>query len=236
MKKLIIFLIAFVTCIVPNITNAQNKNKTETSLFTEPRIQDNSQFQSVGKNDYFILEPGYQLILEGKEGKDLTRLVITVLNDTRKIGNIETRIVEENESVNGNTVEISRNYFAFCKLTSSIYYFGEEVDIYKDGKIVNHEGAWIAEGINKPGIAMPGLVLLGSRYYQEIAPKVAMDRAEIISTNETFDTPFGKFTNVLKIEETTPLEPLTKEYKLYAPGIGLIKDENLLLVKHGFIK
>jgi hypothetical protein len=49
-------------------------------------------------------------------------------------------------------------------------------------------------------------------------------------------TPAGKFNNVLKVEETTPLEPLNKEEKLYAPGIGLIKDENLLLVKYGIIK
>jgi hypothetical protein len=236
MKNLVIILITFISVIVTSISCAQNKNKTGSNLFTEPKIQDESQFQSVGKNDYFILEPGYQLILEGKEGKDLTRLVITVLNDTKKVGNIETRIVEENESLNGSTVEISRNFFAFCKMTSSIYYFGEEVDIYKDNKIVSHEGAWIAEGNNKPGIAMPGLVLLGSRYYQEIAPKVAMDRAEIISTNEIFSTPAGKFANVLKTEETNPLEPLTKEYKFYAPGIGLIKDENLVLIKYGFNK
>lgn len=83
---------------------------------------------------------------------------------------------------------------------------------------------------------MPGLVLLGARYYQEIAPKVAMDRAEIVSLNETKQTPAGAFTNCLKTEETTPLEPKGKEYKLYAPGIGLIQDEDLLLTKYGFVK
>ena len=63
-----------------------------------------------------------------------------------------------------------------------------------------------------------------------------MDRAEIISINETLGTPAGKYTTVLKIEETTPLEPKDKSYKLYAPGIGLIKDGDLLLKKYGFIK
>ena len=83
---------------------------------------------------------------------------------------------------------------------------------------------------------MPGLVLLGARYYQEIAPKTAMDRAEIISLTETKQTPAGTFTNCLKTEETTPLEPKDNEYKLYAPGIGLIQDEDLLLTKYGFVK
>jgi hypothetical protein len=215
---------------------AQNKSKSELKDFTESLMQDSCAFLTTGKNEYFILEPGYQLILEGKDGKDSSRLVITVLNETKIIGKVETRVVEENESLNGNIIEISRNYYAFCKQTGSIYYFGEDVDIYKDGKIVSNSGAWLAEGKNKAGIAMPGLILSGARYYQEIAPGIAMDRAEIISITEKYETPVGKFAHVLKTEETTPLEAKTKEYKYYAPGIGLIKDENLLLVKYGMIK
>ncbi len=236
MKKLFLSIIVLATLIQTVIATAQNQNKSNSKEFTESLMQDNCTFLITGKNKYFILEPGYQLILAGKDEKDSVRLVITVLNETRKIGNVETRVVEENESKNGKTIEISRNYFAFCQQTSSIYYFGEEVDIYKDGKIDNHSGAWLAEGKNKAGVIMPGLVLLGSRYYQEIAPGIAMDRIEIISTTEKKETPAGKFINVLDTEETTPLEPKNKDYKLYAPGIGLIQDGNLLLVKFGFIK
>lgn len=219
---------------------AQPKDKEK--KFTETLMQDSCNFSVTGRNMYFILEPGYQLILEGLEDKNRVRLVITVLNETRKIGNVETRVVEENESVNGKTIEISRNYFAFCEQTGSVYYFGEEVDMYRNGKIVSHEGAWIAEarlpdgqGKNKAGVMMPGLILLGARYYQEIAPGVAMDRAEIISMNEQMKTTAGTYMNCLKVEETTPLEPKNKEYKFYAPGIGLIRDGDLLLVKYGFI-
>lgn len=210
---------------------AQPKDRS----FTEMLMQDSCTFLTTGRNSFFILEPGYQLIFEGKEGQDSVRLVITVLHETKKIGTTETRVIEENESVNGKTIEISRNYFVFCKETSSIYYFGEDVDMYENGKIVSHEGAWKAEGKNKAGVMMPGLILLGARYYQEMAPGVAMDRAEIISINEKLITPDGTFTHCLKMEETTPLEPKNKEYKFYAPGIGLIRDGDLLLVKHGFI-
>ena len=224
----------FIICLLALVgfLNASAQSK----LFTESLMQDSCTFITTGRNSYFILEPGYRLTLEGVDGKDSVRLVITVLNETKKIGTAEIRVVEENESVNGKTIEISRNYFAFCKENSSIYYFGEEVDIYKNDKIINHDGAWAATGNNKPGIAMPGLILLGARYYQEIAPGIAMDRAEIISTTEKATTPAGNFTAVLKIEETTPLEPKSKDFKLYAPGIGLIKDGDLLLIKYGFIK
>lgn len=218
------------------LTNGFAQSKNEGKPFTETLMQDSCTFATTGRNLYFILEPGYQLVLEGVEEKKATRLVITVLNETKKIAGIETRIVEENESANGKTVEISRNFFAFCKQNGSIYYFGEEVDMYKNGKVVSHEGAWTATGNNKAGISMPGLILLGARYFQEIAPGIAMDRAENISTSERLNTPTGKFINVLKIEETTPLEPKMKDYKMYAPGVGLIKDGDLLLTKFGFIK
>ena len=216
--------------------NSLAQNKPTGKQFTESFMQDSCSFQTTGRNNFFILEPGYQLVLEGIEGKDKIKLVITVLNETKKIGNIETRIVEENETANGKTVEISRNFFAFCKQTGSVFYFGEEVDMYKEGKIINHEGAWIAEENNKAGIMMPGIVLLGARFYNEIAPGVAMDRVEIISLKDTLQTPTGTFFNCLKTEETTPLEPKVKEYKLFTPGIGLIKDGDLLLTKYGFVK
>lgn len=229
MKKISILCVLFLAGIVS--ATAQNNNQSK--QFTEDLMQKDCTFETSGRNQFFILEPGYQLTLENKNGG---KLIITVLNETRKIGSVETRIVEENESENGKPVEISRNFFAICKQTGSVYYFGEEVDLFKNGKMTEGEDAWIADGKNKAGVAMPGLALLGARYYQEIAPGRAMDRAEIISTSETKQTPAGNFTNCLKTEETTPLEPKEKEYKLYAPGIGLIQDEDLLLTKYGFVK
>ena len=214
----------------------QKPNQNNSRQFTENLMQESCTFASSGRNTYCILEPGYQMEYEGMEGNDKVRLVITVTNETRKIGNVETRMVIEDESVNGNRIEISRNFFAYCKETGSIYYFGEEVDIYKDGKIVKHEGDWIAEGPNKAGVDVPGLPLIGARFYQEMAPGAAMDRIEIQSLGETLETPAGTFTNCMKTEETTPLEPGEKEYKTYAPGVGLIQDETALLVKYGFVK
>jgi hypothetical protein len=202
--------------------------------FRESFNLDKCTLLTTGRNTYFILEPGFQLILQGMDEQDTASLVITVLNETKMVGNIETRVVEEHESVNGKVIEISRNYFAFCSQTGNIFYLGEDVDIYKKGKIVSHSGAWLAGGNNKPGLIMPGDPVPGDKYYQEIAPDIAMDRAEVMSLEETLNTPAGKFSGVLKTKETTPLEPNDKSFKYYAPGIGLIRDEDLRLVKYGF--
>ncbi len=58
---------------------------------------------------------------------------------------------------------------------------------------------------------MPGRPVLQARHYQELAPRVAMDR----------------------VKETTPLQPGVVEYKYYAPGIGLVVDASLKLVRYG---
>ncbi len=194
---------------------------------------DECEFSSIGKNSYFFLQPGYQLILEGEEDGEAIQLIVTVLNETRVVDGIETRVVEEREAQDGELIEVSRNYFALCAPDNDIFYFGEDVDMYEDGEIVSHEGAWLA-GIDgaMPGVIIPAKPEVGLKYYQEVAPGIAEDRAEILSLNEALDTPAGKFENVLKVEETTPLEPGVREYKFYAPGIGLIQDEDLKLVKY----
>jgi hypothetical protein len=184
-----------------------------------------------GRNEYFVLEPGYQLVL-----KEMTeRLVITVLDETREVDGVTTRVVEEKEWKDGELVEISRNFFAICPETEDVFYFGEEVDVYGDGVLISHSGAWLAgENGAKAGLMMPGKPEVGIKYYQEIAPGVAMDRAEVVSLDETLKTPAGSFSTCLRTMEGTALNPLEREYKTYAPGIGLIQDESLLLAEYGF--
>jgi len=191
---------------------------------------DKKAFVSVGANDYFRLEPGWVLVLE--KGKE--RLVITVLDETKIVDGVETRIVEERESKGGQLVEISRNFFAFNTADRGVYYFGEEVDIYKNGKVVRHEGAW-ESGKNgaRFGLMVPGRPQVGARFYQEVAPGVAMDRAKIVALDASLRTPAGEFKGCLEFVETTPLEPLARDTKIYAPGVGLVRDGSLLLVEYG---
>ncbi len=189
-----------------------------------------------GENPYFILKPDYQLTLEGKEGRKLTQLVITVLPETVNVGGVATRVIEERESSGGQLVEVSRNFFAIHPRTKDVYYFGEDVDIYKNGKLDGHEGAWRhGSGNAHFGLMMPGMPTLGLRHYQEMAPKVAMDRMEIVSLSETSTTPAGVFDRCLKARETTPLELFAREYKVYAPGIGIVEDGPLKLVSHKYV-
>src|SRR6188508_448623 len=67
-----------------------------------------------GRNPWFILEPGYQLVY--RDGTE--ELTITVLPETKIVSGVETRVVEERETKNGALVEVSRNYFAISKRTN----------------------------------------------------------------------------------------------------------------------
>lgn len=185
-----------------------------------------------GRNGFFILEPGFQLVLESATEK----LTVTVLDETRVVDGVTTRIVEEKEWKNGEVVEISRNFFAIDEQTKDVFYFGEEVDMYKGGKVSSHDGAWLAgENGAKAGLIMPGKPKAGMKYYQEIARGVAMDRAEILKLDDHLDTPAGSFSNCLLTKEGSALNPFEMEFKTYAPGVGLLQDEKLLLTKYGFL-
>jgi hypothetical protein len=243
---LVVLMAATLLILEPTIGISGQASAKINKGFTDSfRLEDCDGFSTTGRNAFFVLEPGYQLVLEGSEGRgrkeQLVHLTITV-SDTTKTVNLEiggvptdvvTRVIEEVETKAGELTEISRNYFAICNKTNTVFYFGEAVDIYENGQIIDHAGSWEA-GVDgaMPGIVMPGVILLGGKYLQEVAPNIAMDRAEIISMNEEVTTPAGTFRNCLKTKETSALER-GKGYKYYAPGIGLVNDGKLNLIGYG---
>jgi len=180
-----------------------------------------------GTNPYIAMEPGR--VLKLTHGSDT--LTVTILSDTQQVDGVTTGVLEERETKNGMVVEVSRNFMATDQSTGDVYYFGEDVDNYKNGKIVDHESAWRA-GIAgaRFGLMVPSKPTVGQKFYQEIAPRVAMDRVEIVSVDETVKTPAGIFDHCLHLRETTPLER-DVSHKYYAPGIGIVKDDEFELAE-----
>lgn len=182
-----------------------------------------------GTNPYFNLTPGYQLFYVHKKDSE----VVTVLNEIRVIDGVTTRVVEDRESHDGILSELTRDYYAIDSATNDVYYFGEDVDEYKNGKVVGHEGSWMSGIRNaKFGLMMPANPTVGQRFYQEQAPGVGMDRAEIKSKSASLVTPAGQFTNVVYVVENSPLETGSSK-KWYAAGVGPVKDDNMVLAKYG---
>jgi hypothetical protein len=113
--------------------------------YTRQFFINKNDLSSIGKNPYFILQPGYQLVFKGREAGKKLMATITVLNKTKIINGVTARIVEERDYEDRKLIEIARNYFAISKTNNSVFYFGEDVDIFdKNGKIVSHKGSWRA--------------------------------------------------------------------------------------------
>jgi len=189
---------------------------------------------STGKNPYWLLTPGRYVVLGALQPGGGEFVLISVLDETETIDGIETRVIEEREYDNGHLKEISRNFFAMAKETEDVFYFGEDVDDYENGEVTGHGGQWLAgENGARAGLFMPGKPAVGLRYYMEIHPGVAMDRAEIFQTDATVETPAGTFSRSLIVTESSPLEEGDESYKRYAPKVGMIFDDGLELYTWG---
>jgi hypothetical protein len=135
-------------------------------------------------------------------------------------------------------IERSLNYFAICKPTNSVFYFGEDVDFLDpDGNVIGHEGAWLA-GRHKAraGIIMPGTILVGGGYYEEIAPEdSALDKARIDAITRGCEA--GEFEFKQKCVATSNSSDCSpdEEEKLYVDGVGVVADGDLEVTSYGFL-
>jgi hypothetical protein len=202
-------------------------------------------------NVYFPLADGAVWVYTGKEQGENIGLQISVLPETEpfRFGgglNVTTRVVEEVEWADTDAdgeidageqlIEVSRNYFAATQTgpaPGTVCYFGEDVDIYEDGEIVSHEGAWRADGRRgrpgiAPGIFMPASPEPGMSFQQEVAPGVAEDQATVVRTG-TGTLPDGTRVTTITVRDFNPLDG-SRGTKVYAQGVGLIEDGPLRLL------
>lgn len=208
---------------------------------------DPSNYSTTSNNIYFPMRPGQLAVFLDETEDEPVGLRIKVLNRTESLyknnSRIVTRVVEEIEWVDEDRdgvrdrdeelLEISRNFFAQTG-TGTVCYFGETVDIYEDGELASHEGAWRADqGNNAPGIIMPDPARVGDVYLQEFAPGVALDQAEHLSIG-VVGVGDDTYEDALSVSEC-PLAEDDKckdpSHKVYAPGKGLVQDGGLILTK-----
>lgn len=244
MKRHAVLVSLLILSLLPGTLFARDKRD-----FTETFPLADCAFSADGANAYFSLQPGRVLsydndacVVAGDCDEEET-LVISVLDETRDIDlmiddqprMISTRVIEEYEEADGEFAERSLNFFAICTGTGDVYYFGEEVFVPDENGDpqggAEGPGAWLA-GVNgaMPGIIMPGgAFLLGSRYFQEIAPDIALDRAEHTAADIDIVVPAGDFAACGEVTETTPLEKKGTSVKVYCPGVGMVIDDDLEL-------
>jgi hypothetical protein len=187
-------------------------------------------FQATVDNRLYPLPASSQQVYEGEEpdpdtGNTIkTRVESRVLPKTDRVAGVEVTVVEDKEFKDGELVESTLDYFAQHR-DGSVYYFGERVDEYEEGKVVSHEGQWLAgQGKNREGVFMPAQPTLGQVFEQEKAPGVAEDTSTIVDVDQSVTTPAGSFKGCVKTEDFNPLDKAT-EFKYFCPGVGLVREE-----------
>lgn len=180
-------------------------------------------------NTFFPLVPGTQYRYDGfadlGQGLLPHRNVFTVTDLTKEIDGVQTRVVWDVDSSNGQVVEAELAFFAQDD-AGNVWALGEYPEEYENGQFAGAPDVWIAglEGA-RAGIAMLAHPQVGVDYSQGLAPNIGFaDRATVFQMKATDCVPVGCFDGVLITDEYDARDPSGgHQRKYYAPGVGSIQ-------------
>ena len=190
---------------------------------SEPVELDPAEFTSEIDNPWMPFAVGSRWVYRETDGEGGEQKVeVTVLDETREVMGIETRVVHDVVTEGGALVEDTRDWYA-QDADGNVWYFGEETKEFENGKVATTAGSWEA-GVDgaQPGILVPAEPEDGMTYRQEYYAGEAEDAAEVLSLDEKVEVPFGSYENVLMTKDFTPLQPEILEHKFYARGVGMV--------------
>lgn len=215
------FIIAIGICSVLLILFVAQVKRRYSESAISPR-----DFSTMITNKYFTLPVGTKFIYEGQTDEGLERNEIVITGETKVVNGFTTLVYSDTVWLNGQLAEVTRDYLAQHK-NGDVWYFGEDVDNYVKGKLVNHGGSWLA-GVDgaEPGFWVKENPRVGEVYRQEYYAQEAEDMADVISLTASVTTPMGTYTNCLQTRDWTPLDPASLEYKYYCPEV------HMLVVEH----
>ena len=191
---------------------------------SEPVDLNPDEFTTNIDNPYFPMSPGSRWVYRETDTTGTEeRVVVEVTNETKTIANgVEARVITDTVSENGVPVEITDDWYAQDSV-GNIWYLGEYVTNYENGKVVDHTGSFEA-GVDgaQAGVALPANPEPGMSYRQEYYEGEAEDEGAVVTVGEEqVQVPFGHFSDdVLMTRDLVPTEPKVQELKFYAKGVG----------------
>jgi len=102
----------------------------------------------------------------------------------------------------------------------NVWYLGEDTREFLKGGKVDRSGTWLT-GVKgaKPGLIMEDQPQVPDAYRQECLSGQAEDLAWVVGRGGSRD--------LLRTLEFSPLEPSIVERKIYRPGVGIIREQQL---------
>jgi hypothetical protein len=172
-------------------------------------------------NPWFPITEVTQVVQLGEEGGDALRHEITLLPETKVVEwrgrKVETVVSQFVAYGDGRVLEVALDYYAQSD-DGSVWYFGEDVDNYEDGVVVDHDGTWLAGRDGPPGMIMPAGPRVGDVYRPENVPGLVFEEVTVTAVDQTVPGPRGPVPGAIRVQER--LMDGTLEQKVFAPGYG----------------
>jgi hypothetical protein len=137
-------------------------------------------------------------------------LVITVEDTTYDVAGVPTTPVSRTEPTGDQVVD----YYAQDR-SGNVWWFGRE-------------GVWVAgQDGAEAGLAMPATPRLGDGWRAAYDADVVDVRMTVETRDRVVETPAARYSNVLGLDITNPLEPGTARRAFYERGVGLVEEISL---------
>lgn len=184
-------------------------------------------------NPYFPLVPGTRWVYAAKDsdGNRIEVIRTEVKEETKEILGVNCivvrdRVWEFNDEGERELIEDTDDWYA-QDLAGNVWYFGEIAQNFEDGELVDIDGSWKAgRDFDKPGFLMLAAPVEGRLYRQEFSLGNAEDMGRVAGFVDALQVRRTRYENVLQTADFTPVEPDVLEFKYYAPGVGLVLEEN----------
>jgi hypothetical protein len=181
-------------------------------------------------NPWFPLRPGLTTVLRGTDEGDHLIEYVRVTHRHKMITGVRTTVVRDVlRHTDGTLAELTADWYASDN-SGAVWYFGERTATYdRHGRLESREGSWQA-GVHgaRAGLIMPAHPHATDAYRQEYLKGHAEDQAWIVSRHADANAPVKHVTNALQTFEWSRLESGVISEKLYARGIGIIKERDLV--------
>ena len=189
---------------------------------------DPANFTTPKANPYFPLRPGRMYVYRGSEGGRHLLEHLTVTSRTKVIQGVTTTVIHDVLWADGRINERTRDWYAAAN-DGTVWYFGEATATYdRQGIVQSRAGSWQA-GVNgaTAGVIMPARPRQTDAYRQEFLAGHAEDQAWIVQHGLRVRVPYGAVDQVVRSFEWTRLEPHVVSQKLYAPGLGIVQENDV---------